>query len=64
MNKKNNLKLIVNICENNKKIIGIYGSKSMKNLSYKCHDNKKLNSDFEDEYFKFKNFSKIYLGVF
>jgi hypothetical protein len=64
LNKKNNLKLLVNICENNKKIIGIYGNINMRNLTNECLDSKKLNNAFENEYFSLKDFSKLYLGVF
>lgn len=64
LNKKNNLKLIVNICENNDKIIGIYGNQKMKRLNNKCLDNKKLNKAFDDEFFLLKDFSKLNLGVF
>ena len=64
LNKKNDLKLIVNICEDSKKIIGIYGNQKMKRLGDKCLDNKKLNKAFEDEFFLLKNFSKLNLGVF
>lgn len=64
LNKKNNLKLIVNICEDNKKIIGIYGNQKMRIMNKNCLDNKKLNKAFEDEFFLLKDFSNLNLGVF
>ena len=64
LNEKNNLKLLVNICEDGKKILGIYGSEKLKNLPDKCLDNKILNKKFENQYFLLKDFSKIHLGVF
>ena len=64
LNKKNNLKLIVNICENKKKIIGIYGNKEMKSLNGQCLNSKTLNKKFENNFFLLEDFSKLNLGVF